>query len=329
MGLLEKMLLRLNRLFPRAAHPLNLALEGGPGCAEVAYGEGARVLRHFDAALPVSRLLRGAQVLDLCCGDGGLSAFYAERGARRVFGADLDEGSLRRGASFYRARGVAAVAAEASRLPFREASFDLVLFNHSMEHVARPLGTMAEAYRVLRPGGYFLVNFVPYAHPDGGHLTDAIGIPYVHFLFPERVRLAAYQRLVARYADAEARLSFRTALIGGRRVFSYTNGMTVARFRRLLRSCRSLGFHLVHFHLEPLPGRRVAPFARILFRLPVLRELFTFMVVAVLAKPASVPRVVLPGGSQERPVGHPDRESGEILGRPFAFLAWKKLPAGP
>ena len=38
-------------------------------------------------------------------------------------------------------------------LPFPDATFDVVVAAHVIEHVARPLRAMAEIERVLRPGG--------------------------------------------------------------------------------------------------------------------------------------------------------------------------------
>ena len=45
--------------------------------------------------------------------------------------------------------------ADATRVPFRSASFDVVLVNDIIEHLAEDLGRamMQEVHRVLRPGG--------------------------------------------------------------------------------------------------------------------------------------------------------------------------------
>lgn len=42
-------------------------------------------------------------------------------------------------------------------LPFREASFDGVMFSSSLDHCISPLGALEHARRVLRPGGVVLV----------------------------------------------------------------------------------------------------------------------------------------------------------------------------
>ena len=43
------------------------------------------------------------------------------------------------------------------RLPVRTAAFDLVLLSQALHHAEHPERTIAEAYRILRPGGRVLV----------------------------------------------------------------------------------------------------------------------------------------------------------------------------
>jgi len=110
---------------------------------------------------------RGARVLDLACGLGRVGRVLAARGAR-VVGVDNAGAMLRaarrslrgvRGPAARRARWAQAVS---DRLPFADASFDAVVCFGILEHLPRRLqrGTLAEALRVLAPGGclYLVVN---------------------------------------------------------------------------------------------------------------------------------------------------------------------------
>jgi arsenite methyltransferase len=102
-------------------------------------------------------LRRGEQVLDVGSGPGFLAAeMAAEVGpGGRVVGLDPSESMLamgrRRGAS------VGFVAGDALALPFDGESFDAAVATQVYEYVADMPAALAEARRVLRPGGRLLV----------------------------------------------------------------------------------------------------------------------------------------------------------------------------
>jgi len=100
-------------------------------------------------------------VLDLACGSGHQTLAWAERGFR-VSGLDFDRDLLLAGR--YRLERASAGAlharwtcADATRLPFRDGSFDLVFNNSLLEHVPAWRAVLAETARVLRPGGVFVM----------------------------------------------------------------------------------------------------------------------------------------------------------------------------
>ncbi len=106
---------------------------------------------YFEALLPVP--VERAAVLDLACGSGLHSLAWAERGAR-VTGIDFDRDLLlasreRLGRAAPQAPAPAWIGGDATTLPLRAASFDVVFCNSLLEHVP--------AWRVLRPGGLFVV----------------------------------------------------------------------------------------------------------------------------------------------------------------------------
>jgi SAM-dependent methyltransferase len=59
---------------------------------------------------------------------------------------------------------LAKVKADIHNLPFSDQSFEVVLCNHVLEHVADDIAAMKEICRVLRPGGYAIMQ-VPFFHP--------------------------------------------------------------------------------------------------------------------------------------------------------------------
>ena len=93
----------------------------------------------------------GALVLDLACGTGDLSRLGA-RCAYRMVGADLSAGML---AANDRAAPV--VQADGCRLPFAAGTFDGLLCGYALRNFSDLPGTLAEAARVVRPGGRLAV----------------------------------------------------------------------------------------------------------------------------------------------------------------------------
>lgn len=90
-------------------------------------------------------------VLDLACGAGAMSAQLAKPG-RTVIGLDRSEVELAEAAA--RGRGPL-VLGHASYLPFADGAFDAVVTSLGVGVVADRPRFLAEAARVLRPGGVF------------------------------------------------------------------------------------------------------------------------------------------------------------------------------
>ncbi|HZQ37246.1 MAG TPA: class I SAM-dependent methyltransferase [Dehalococcoidia bacterium] len=100
----------------------------------------------------------GHRVLDLGCGTGAMAELLAARSGLRhdPVGIDVSRELLRLGAQRLGAgRRVELVAAGASRLPFADESFHLVIAAHLFRYLEDDTlyRMLMEAHRVLRPGG--------------------------------------------------------------------------------------------------------------------------------------------------------------------------------
>jgi ubiquinone/menaquinone biosynthesis C-methylase UbiE len=98
-------------------------------------------------------------VLDVACGPGILSAAIAKT-AREVVAFDLTPGMLKKAAQRCNEAGLVNVSfreGNAAELPFAGAAFDAVVTRLSVHHFDRPGRVMSEIFRVLRPGGSFIV----------------------------------------------------------------------------------------------------------------------------------------------------------------------------
>lgn len=90
----------------------------------------------------------GAVLVDLGCGGGLLAPYLAGKGYRHV-GVDPVGTSL----AIAAAHGVTALAGDAYRVPLADRCCDVVAAGELLEHVAEPDRVLAEAARLLRPGG--------------------------------------------------------------------------------------------------------------------------------------------------------------------------------
>lgn len=112
----------------------------------------------------VAHLLRGSaphRILDLGCGRGRLAAPLQAQSAHYV-GVDIDPTVLRELiATAANPRGINVVRASASRLPFRDGVFDVVVAIRVYHRIASPSAFLEETNRVLRPRGRHCLQFGP------------------------------------------------------------------------------------------------------------------------------------------------------------------------
>lgn len=98
--------------------------------------------------------LDGADVLELGCGTGYVSAWLARRGARCT-GIDNSPAQLGNAQRFQAEFGPAfpLVHGDAERLPFADQAFDIAISEYGASIWCDPYRWVPEAARVLRPGG--------------------------------------------------------------------------------------------------------------------------------------------------------------------------------
>lgn len=98
-------------------------------------------------------------VLDLGCGPGTYFAGVAARAPRgRHVAGDLSFGMARQAREHEAAASFAVLNLDAPQLPFPDATFDVVLANHMLYHVAALPDALAEIRRVLRPDGLLVAG---------------------------------------------------------------------------------------------------------------------------------------------------------------------------
>lgn len=106
-------------------------------------------------------LPRGARVLDVGCGIGGASRFFATERGWKIDGIDLTPEYIDVAGRLSRRIGlgddVSYRVASATELPFPDASFDGAYMIHVGMNIPDKKGVFSEVRRVLKPGGLFAI----------------------------------------------------------------------------------------------------------------------------------------------------------------------------
>lgn len=165
------------------------------------------------ALLDTARVGKGTRALDVATGPGYVAVAAAARGAS-VTAVDFSRAMVERARRDH--PGIEFLEGDAEALDFPERSFDAVVMNYGLLHLARPDRALAEAHRVLRPGGRlaFTVWLPPERTPGFGLVLNAIrehgtmevpvpeGPPFFRFGDPAEAQRAL---AVAGFAEAGSR----------------------------------------------------------------------------------------------------------------------------
>ena len=132
-------------------------------------------------ARAISYLLPPADVADLGCGDGYLT-IEAARWAKKVVAIDRSPEMLARGKALAKRRKVSNIVwkrGELEQLPLADESIDIAVLSQALHHAVEPSEALAEAFRVLRPGGKLLL--LDLRQHDQAWVKDAFGDRWLGF----------------------------------------------------------------------------------------------------------------------------------------------------
>ena len=146
-------------------------------------------------------------VLDIGCGWGGKMLHYAANTQlNTIHGFDVPPYNPEISESFAKSKNLDNcffTAAYAEDIPHDDNRFDVVIIDDVLEHVQGPAKTVAEAYRVLKPGGSLIIKSPSFKMMDAHHLDNAITLPGIHYLLSMKTWAAGLNHLLQdeRYLD--------------------------------------------------------------------------------------------------------------------------------
>lgn len=277
-----KLLKKINEKLPKPVHPFNLQKNGVKSYAEWQYENGEKTVKFYlEYEKTTDNMFKNKKVLDIGCGAGGKSIYYANKGANKVIGVDIIEKYKKESERLAIKKGLTDkfeyYLNDAANLSFEDNMFDVIIMNDAMEHVDKPKKVLKECLRVLKKGGKLYINFPPYHHPYGAHLSDVIAIPWVHLLASESKLITLYKDLLKDNPEKNERINFRISQNEeGIEYFSYINKMTIKRFNKIL---KELDINPLYYKEVPL-----RKYFYILARIPFIKEMFNKMVVCIIEK---------------------------------------------
>ena len=125
--------------------------------------------------------LSGRCILDYGASYGLSACAYIEAGASRVVGIEPDGARVKRGIGIIQELGlsdriVLDHTPSTDKLPFADASFDVVFANAVLEHIPSPRTRfIQEMWRVLMPSGHLIINETPNKYlPIDFHTTGGL-----------------------------------------------------------------------------------------------------------------------------------------------------------
>ena len=119
------------------------------------------------------------RILDVGCGSGKLLATLREHGWE-VYGVDFSPVAVEYAKS---QDGLNVRLGNLFQAGYQDEFFDVVMFNHSLEHIYNPLETLKEAHRIMKPSGLLLISI-----PNAGSLEAKLfGKWWVHWDTPRHL----------------------------------------------------------------------------------------------------------------------------------------------
>jgi demethylmenaquinone methyltransferase/2-methoxy-6-polyprenyl-1,4-benzoquinol methylase len=151
-----------------------------------------RAWRH--KALAMTKVDASSEVLDVACGTGALAEAFRAAGVRRVVGLDYTPEMLsvaRQRAKAGAFPAVEYIEGDAMKLPFDDASFDVLSIAFGIRNVGDPDRALGEFARVVRPGGRLVV--LEFAQPRN-RLVRFGNAVYSQKIMPRTAALIARDR---------------------------------------------------------------------------------------------------------------------------------------
>ena len=260
------------------------------------YGDATRSFNVFNTICD----LTGKKILDVGCGIGARTIYYAQQQVKKITGSDINPEFLSKARKILATKYpdiqnlIEFQPCEEQSMPFDDNVFDIVIMDCVFEHISHPLAVLRESCRVIKPGGYICIDFQPWWNPHGAHMDNMIPIPWNHVLFSEKTLINVAAKI---YENGDYREAFWDYSADGKikkpnkwlalDQLPELNKMTIRKFNKIINQSQIPVYHYSLISYENIHRQWVARTAGIFWRFikdTPFREFFTRCVVCVLQK---------------------------------------------
>jgi|SRR5688500_1476357 len=258
--------------------------------SEKYFGQRVAETAHYRALFRPFVAFEGKTVLELGCNRGYLLHSFLQHEKFTGIGADLVSYYLEDARRNY-GEFIQFVQTTPTTIPLPDNSVDVVYTIDTVEHLSQPKELFMEVFRVMKPGGQFLIHFNPWLNPHGSHLEEIIAFPWPHVFFSmDTLRTVAAQlydspayATSCNFLDTKGKKKPNPYVAEAEGI--YLNHITIREFNLLL---KQLPFELRHQERIGFGGKtfKIGRLVRGLAQVPVLDEFFTSVLFTVLTKPA-------------------------------------------
>ena len=152
------------------------------------------------------KILNYETVADLGAGEGTLAQLLAQR-ARKVIAVDHSPKMVEFGAQLAKDHDLPNLEyrlGDIEKIPIDERSIDLVIFSQALHHAARPPRALAEARRIIRPGGTLVIlDLLQHAFDKARDLYSDIWLGFAEAELAEMIEAAGFSKIETVIVDRE------------------------------------------------------------------------------------------------------------------------------
>lgn len=239
-------------------------------------------------------------ILDLGCGIGGRTCFYAKQGAKSVYGVDinLEEVKIAQNHTenyFPQLLPIVKYShANGGTIPLENNSVDLIILFDTFEHLQDPVSLLKECSRVLKSNGAIWIGTIGWFHYHASHITSYIPIPWCQVLFSEKALIEAIKIILKtermrsdtswNIKREDDYLRWKDVKDLSQRPGEYLNKLTIRKIRKVIKSIQYFKNKQIRIHGfsgSSIKGTSVLGF---LSKIPILDEFFHSYVTITLQK---------------------------------------------